>query len=148
MNGLKAAALLAIVSLTATAAEQEKAQPTTREELIDLCVKAREHDFECKEQFIDSMIALRVKHQPQMKKLAEQDLAAIKIQGIKEITQEGSGPIEPRRALCAEAHDDLKSRNSPLEKFVAVEKCAQIKDCSARMKCEMPLLEQLLFKGK
>lgn len=140
--------VLGLPAVSLAGANAKAAAPAlSRDEMIDGCVKGREKDFECKEDFIDAMIALRSKHQPEIKKAVDADAAGTRAQGIKEITEDGSGEIAPRKAKCAEMVDHMTAAGKSYGKAqrTELEACWTKKDCKARIACEMPLLEKMMF---
>jgi hypothetical protein len=157
-NSLKAPAAIAAIVVAlfglpavslAGANAKVAAPPLTRDEMVDGCVKGREKDFECKEEFIDAMIALRSKHQPEIKKAVDADAAGTRAVGIKEITEDGSGELAPRKAKCEEMVDHMTAAGKSYGKAqkTELEACWTKKDCKARIACEMPLLEKMMFGG-
>jgi hypothetical protein len=111
------------------------------EEGINLCVEMREKIFECKEEFADAFVD---HHNP-----PANQRTAMRAKAIEEITNDGSGPIEPRRKACAES---ARGGRPGADKMQALKQglatCAATADCKARVACLMPLIRPLVGKGQ
>ena len=130
---------LVALALANTAYAEDKA---TTEGAVNLCVEMREKIFECKEDFAEAFVA---HHNPK-----PEQRQAMKAKALEEITADGSGPLEPRRQVCAET---MKSGTAPpadkIREFRQVlADCAAKPGCPARVACLMPLIKNRIGKGK
>jgi hypothetical protein len=137
-QNLKRLALLVVAGLPAMEVGAQQADPGM-EAGIDLCVQMRERIFECKEQFADFFVA---RHNP-----PPEQRDALRRKALEEIVQEGSGPLEPRRKICAAM---ARPGHAPPSKEwldearKKLEGCAATTDCSARVAC----MKNILKPGK
>jgi hypothetical protein len=150
MKKLILAALFAIVDpLTGALPSAAASDPTpARATWVRACVIAREHDLECKEPFIDQMIALRSKYQPRIKEAVQKDPAGVRAIGLRELAEDGTGPVTAREQKCAAAYDEHAASGAPPRTSDALDACFALSDCTQRLACEMPLLEKLMFGEK
>lgn len=144
---LVAAATAPLLALGADKAK--KPAPIPRDEAIASCVKNREKAYECKEQFIDAMIDMRMRHMPQLAKAGStpEGRAELKQIGLREITEDGSGDLAPRQAKCGEMFDHMKATPAR-EQLDAMAACEAKTDCGERVACMVPLMEKMMFGKK
>jgi len=119
-----------------------KGETLSRKEMIGGCVRLREKAYECKEAFIDAMIDLRRKVQKRIARAAatEEGRAKLREIGLREITEDGSGDLAPRRRRCA----SVVRKSRPVERAAAqaFEACYAKNDCGERIACLMPLMKK------
>jgi hypothetical protein len=112
------------------------------EDSTNLCVEIREKIFDCKEEFADAFVD---HHNP-----PAGQRAAMRAKALEEITNDGSGPIEPRRKVCADMA--RAGQRLPADKMKTMKEglatCAAMADCRARVACLMPLIRPMIGKGQ
>jgi hypothetical protein len=108
-------------------------------------VEMREKAFECKEPFIDAMIDLRMSKAG--RKLTPAERAEMKVIGLREIAEDGSGPRPPREAKC-EAMIKERPGKTDRAALSALRDCYAESDCGKRIACMMPIVEALTFPKK
>lgn len=128
-------AIAGILSLTLALAAAARAGGTDRDAQIAFCVEAKEKALTCKEALADHFANMV----PATAPAAQRD--RVRAKALAEIVQEGSGPIEPRRAKCA-LDRDRGRRIGRLERadLAAIERCQDASDCQARVACWMAIL--------
>lgn len=138
-------ALIAAVTLSGTllaASSAGLAREVTDDEAINLCVETREKIFECKEAFAEAFVN---HHQP-----PAAERAAMKAKAVEEIVADGSGPVAPRRQVCADMARKGKRPTAgmlqALKKGVA--ECSAKASCDQRVACLMPLIRPMVGKGQ
>jgi hypothetical protein len=109
----------------------EDARPPTRDESIDLCVAAKEITFQCKDEMADHFAA--------MAPADKRDVVRAKV--LKELVEESTGPLEPRRAKCGADYDRGQriGRLTPADLANTKACAAREADCKARVSCWMSL---------
>jgi hypothetical protein len=117
-------------------------QPAANEDAVNMCVEMRERIYECKEPFADAFVE---HHNP-----PAAERAKMRAKALEEITNDGSGPIGPRRQACV---DTVKgSKVPPPEKVRELKeglaRCAAEADCDKRVACLMPLIRPMVGKGR
>jgi hypothetical protein len=135
---IRSIGLVALALATSAHAEDK----STIEDGVNLCVEMREKIFECKEDFAEAFVA---HHNPR-----PEQRQAMKQKALEEITADGSGPIEPRRQVCAEMAK--RGMAPPADKIRELRRgmadCAAKSGCPARVACLMPLIKNRIGKGK
>ncbi len=146
-NVRRAAALFSLVLPTLATTASEAKAPLTRSEAVEACVKNREKSYECREPFIDAMIELRLRKAG--KQVPPAQRAKMRELGLREIAEDGSGPLEPRRAKC-EAMVAKMGEGAKMPRSVndQLEGCYAQTDCQARVACMMPIMEALMSAPK
>ena len=128
----KAAALFGVV-LPALVASAEGAKPLPRAEAIAFCIEQREWIVQkCRDEFAD----LLVERVP-----AEQREAA-RAKWLKEITEGGTGPLEPRQQKCA-AELDKKAQLASISTYAArdaIRACQREPDCKVALPCGLQVM--------
>jgi hypothetical protein len=108
------------------------------DDAVNFCLQVREQVFACKDEFAEAFVARRNPPPEQRMALWGQALA--------EITEDGSGALEPRQRKCQEWTDkkrgqfgggDGRARLVALQKQVAA--CTAKAACTARVECMMSL---------
>jgi hypothetical protein len=137
-NLIRSIGLLAL-ALANTAYAEDRA---ATEDAVNLCVEMRERIFECKEDFAEAFVA---HHNPR-----PEQRQAMKAKALEEIIADGSGPLEPRRQVCAETMK--RGPAPPADKIrdfrQSLADCAAKSGCPARVACLMPLMKDRIGKGK
>jgi hypothetical protein len=122
------------------------AKPLSKTAAVQSCVKAREQALTCKEQFIDAMIDLRAKHQPEMAEAVKKDRAAVRAKGLSEMAVDGGGPIAERTKLCEET---ISEKPLPDEKEVkALDVCYAKSACGAKVECMITAFERIMWPAR
>jgi hypothetical protein len=138
---LAPAAFLA-VAITLNIPVAALAQAPSDGEAIKLCVETREKIFECKEQFAEAFVN---HHRP-----PAAERAAMKAKALEEIIADGSGPLGPRRQVCADMA--AQGKRPPADKLQELKKglaeCTAKASCDARAACLMPLIRPMVGKGQ
>jgi len=137
--------VLVVGSSSLGVARSVTAKEPSRGELIAGCVESREKSFECKDPFIDAMIDLRLSRSG--KTVTTEEREKMKAQGMAEITEDGSGPLPPRRAKCAALVDQMTSAGRSIRPSIHADlkACYKKTDCRQRVHCMMPLFAELMF---
>jgi hypothetical protein len=116
--------LFSIVPATPAAAEDSKAP--NREEGIALCVQAKEIVVQCKDEMADFFAAM----------VPAEKRDSVRGKALKEIVEEGSGPLEPRRAKCGVDFDRGRQMGRvTAADLKAMQACDKERDCKARVAC-------------
>jgi hypothetical protein len=134
------APLLAVLALPfAISARPAQADDAQASKAVDLCVQTRERIFECKDEFAEAFVA---HHNPPAAQRAK-----MKQKALEEIVGDGSGPLEPRRQACSQGGPPpAPEKLAALEQGLA--RCAATPNCQARVDCLMPVIKDMLGKGK
>jgi RNA polymerase sigma-70 factor (ECF subfamily) len=121
------------VAVPAMVAAAQDEKPLSRDEAIGFCVEFRERTVVCKEE-LSHMFADMVPPgtSPEAKEKIRQ-------KALKEIEEDGTGPLEPRRAKCARSIDRGLSFNEGDVKTGRA--CMAEKDCKKSVACIRPLFE-------
>jgi RNA polymerase sigma-70 factor (ECF subfamily) len=142
---LKRAAVFLGVVLPSLAAGAEGAQDAALESsVVGACVELHEKMNECRDLFVDTMLDLHLAKAGQ--KVTPEQRAKMREKLVRDLTEMGTGPLEPRQARCkvmvekmGEHHRKVaESRGSSLKA------CYSQPDCQARLACMKPILEELL----
>jgi hypothetical protein len=137
---LKQAIVFFGVALPALVAAAEEGKPLSRDDAIAFCVEFRERTVVCKEElsyvFADMMPA----------GTSAENKEKVRQKALKEIEEDGTGPLEPRRAKCA-AHVDrgLTFTQGDVKSGRA---CMAEKDCKKAVACIQPLLQAKHKRGR
>jgi RNA polymerase sigma-70 factor (ECF subfamily) len=129
------------ILLPALVASAEDSKRLTPDETIDFCVEMREKQFTCKEVIAD----VRVSRVPADKREGSRRMV------LKEITEDGTGPLEPRKAKCA---TDLKLPKAAWIGFLtkadvaAIRSCNVEKDCKNGVACWMNAVEPVVARSR
>jgi hypothetical protein len=119
--------LLGLFSLLPAApATAEDPKAPNRDETISLCVQAKEIVVQCKDEMADFFAAM----------VPAEKRASVRAKALKEIVEEGSGPLEPRRAKCGVDFDRGKRMGRvTAADLKAMQTCDKERDCKARVAC-------------
>jgi RNA polymerase sigma factor (sigma-70 family) len=137
-NTAKRAATLVGAALPALMAAAQ-AQAALSDEAVGWCVELREKIFACKDEFAEAYVARRSPP-------PERQMALV-AKALEEITEEGSGPLGPRREKCRqwvsqrldkEPVGDRDGKLAAAKKMVGF--CAAKEDCKSRVECLLPFL--------
>lgn len=121
------------VALPAMVAAAQDDKPLGREENIAFCVEFRERTVACKEELSHLFISMVPPGtSPEQKEKIRQKT-------LKEIEEDGTGPLEPRRAKCAASVD--KGFGFTQGEVKAGRACMDEKDCKKSVACIQPLFE-------
>jgi hypothetical protein len=143
--------LLALALPTIAAAAPKKkakarAQATEtvgRDEHVAGCVTMLEKSYQCREIFIDAMMRLRASHHSP--DIPQDQWAAAREIGLRELAEEGSGPLEERRARCAANVDGGQMPRITRADADQMNACLAKTSCDERVACMMPVLERTMF---
>jgi hypothetical protein len=104
----------------------EQANVPSREEGIANCVQAKEIVVQCKDEMADFFAAM----------VPAERRACVRAKALKEIVEEGSGPLEPRRAKCGLDYDRGKQMGRvTAADLKAMQACDKESGCKARVAC-------------
>jgi hypothetical protein len=133
---------LTMVFTSAMMAGAARAEDPSLEPSINLCVEMRERIYQCRDEFAEAFVN---HHSPPPERRA-----ALKAKALEEITADGSGPLEPRRQVCADmAKRGMKPPSDKLPELrKALAECSAKSDCQARVDCLMPVIKPMVGKGK
>jgi RNA polymerase sigma factor (sigma-70 family) len=146
-NRRRAAAFFGLVLPTLFATASEGNATLTRSESVHACVRNREMSYECREPFIDAMMDLRLRKAG--KTITPEERAKMRQVGLREIAEDGSGPLEPRKVKCEAMLDKMGSgAGIPRAVHEQLEACYARTDCQARIDCMMPIMERLMFRKR
>ena len=121
------------VALPALVAAAQDEKPLTRDENIAFCVEFRERTVVCKEELSHMFANMMPPSTPPEQK------ERVRQKALKEIEEDGTGPVEPRRAKCAASVDHGFSFTQSEVK--AGRACLDEKDCKKSVACMQPLVE-------
>lgn len=118
-----------------------------REAAVDFCVELHEHGARCAGEFLDTLMGLRAKYNPQFAQmLADPERAKMmREEGLKEVAADGTGPIESRRARCGE-YVDHGPPTSPQD-AAAMRECFALQACGELVQCLSGPLEHRMARG-
>ena len=123
------------LALRAVAARADGDKPVPPEQGIAACVEFREKAVACKDVLADYFASFAPPEQR----------ARIRERALAEIIADGSGPLEPRRAKCAEA----QARSPYTERVLATLRgCATKTDCTAQLACAKPIMNAMMAKQR
>ena len=133
-----------LVAPPALAKSKAGGDSLTHAQLVDSCVKNREEALACKEPFIDAMIELRARHQPQIAEAIKTPAGKLETReiGLKELAADGGGPVAERRTKCEAVASHTQMSRADLD---ALNACYTKSDCTAKVACMMPILERAMF---
>jgi RNA polymerase sigma factor (sigma-70 family) len=124
--------------LAASAADSKRLTP---EQTIDFCIEMREEMLACKEVVVD----VRSSRVPADKREGTRRMI------LQEVTEDGSGPLEARRARCAA---DLKSPKAAWISHITqadagtIRACKSQQDCKLRMACWMNAIQPIVARSR
>jgi hypothetical protein len=130
-----AAALFGLALPALAAGAQKKMDRGLRDQAIEACVDIREQVLACDKEFADLFV----------KDLPADRQSAARGKVLEEIAANGGGPLEPRRARCAERVDQqpptTSDRLSALRRLLS--DCRAKPDCQERSRCLWPVVTLL-----
>ena len=139
-NTSRAVALFGVL-LPALAASAEDSARLSPVETIDFCIEMREKMAACKDVVAD----IRSSRVPADKREGTRQMI------LKEITEDGTGPLEPRKAKCA---TDLKLPKAIWISHInkadvrAIRSCDIDKDCKMGVACWMNAIEPIVARSR
>jgi hypothetical protein len=146
-------ALLFLLALTVPAtglaaakkktAKSAHAQTLSQDELVAGCMAVREKAWQCKDPFIDAMMALRDRHAAPS--IPKDQWAAAREQGLRELEADGSGPVEPRQKRCADAVAAGMMSSLSQKDGDDMNACLAKTSCADRVPCMIGVLERTMF---
>lgn len=129
-NVQKAAVLFGVVLPALVANAQEASKPLSRDEAISACLDFKPKAVVCKEELADLFAAMAT---PDRR-------AKVRERALKEIVDEGTGPIEARRNKCTIDVDQKEKGHPPFGiltrgDLAAAQACDSESNCKERVAC-------------
>jgi RNA polymerase sigma factor (sigma-70 family) len=121
------------VALPALVAAAQDEKPLSRDENIAFCMEFRERTVVCKEELSHLFAEMAPPS------TTPEQRERIRQKALKEIEQDGTGPVEPRRAKCAASVD--RGFSFTQGEVKAGRACMAEKDCKKSVACMRPHME-------
>jgi hypothetical protein len=142
---LKQAAVFFGVVLPALGAGAGQAEDDRKLEQLAVaaCVEMNEKSYECREEFADAFVEMRVKHAKQPP--TPQERAKLREKGLRDLELRGSGSTERKRAICEKMIGQMgvRAKQSVQEHHPSLQACYAKDDCKQRIACIMPIIERV-----
>lgn len=142
---LKQAAVFFGVVLPALGAGAGQAEDDRKlEELaVAACVEMNEKSYECREEFVDAFLELRLSHAE--KQPSDADRAKMRDKAMRDLVDRGSGPMERKRAVCQHMISQMgaRAREGVKTHHPSLQSCYSQTDCKKRVACIMPIIGRI-----
>jgi hypothetical protein len=126
---------LIAVALPSFAVSAASDKPLPADQAVAACVEFKEKAVACKEVLADYFASFAPAEKRQR----------LREKAMQEIVAEGTGPLEPRQAKCAES----QARQPYTEaEATALRACAAKTDCQAQLDCAKPLMSKMTGRSK
>jgi RNA polymerase sigma-70 factor (ECF subfamily) len=138
---LKQAAVFFGVVLPALGARADDA--TLEETVISACVEMNEKSYECRDEFVDATLELRLGHSGTT--VTPEQRAKMREKAMRDLTERATGPLERRRAWCKKLLDQMgpRAKQGASEKRSTLKACYAETDCKTRVACIMPIIAEI-----
>ena len=142
---LKQAAVFFGLVLPALGAGAGQAEDDRKlEELaVAACVEMNEKSYECREEFVDAFLELRLSHAEKQPTDAER--AKMRDKAMRDLVDRGSGPMERKRAICQRMISQMgaRAREGVRSHHPSLQSCYSQNDCKQRVACIMPIIGRI-----